>query len=159
MTSTTPIRYPDDLHQNQMDQRQPPEQRPAAARVTTDHATQHQGGGTTGAIGGDRPAETSSSPLVPINGRARLPGDAPPEAFWNTPLTMALQLSHPAGLRLTTLADAGRLVSGEFMTLFPSNALQALAECIVEAARTGSEQDLEVANRRLASYVGAMRLL
>lgn len=120
---------------------------------------QHQGGGTTGATGGERPAETSSSPRVPINGRERLPGDAPPEAFWNKRLTMALQLSNPAGLRLTTLADAGRLVSGEFMTLFPSNALQALAESTVEAARTGSEQDLEIANRQLASYVGAMRLL
>ncbi len=159
MNETLPTRTPDDLHQNLMDQRQPPAERPTAVRHPTDHAAQHQGGGTTGAIGGERPAETTSSPLVPIDGRERLPGDAPPEAFWNTPLPTPLELSNPAGLRLEILADAGRLVSGECMTLFPSNALQALAESLVAAARTGAEADVQIAHRQLVSYLGAMHLL
>lgn len=68
MTTTPPTRTPDDLHQNLMDQRRPPAQRPAAVRDTADHAAQHQGGGITGAIGGERPAETSRNvPAAPSN--------------------------------------------------------------------------------------------
>ncbi|MEW6254864.1 MAG: hypothetical protein AB1592_02825 [Pseudomonadota bacterium] len=142
---------PDDAHQNAMDQANPPIAQAAALRDVRDHATHHQGGGPTGSVGGDRPAESNGSPLPPVGGREHLPGDDPAahgEAHWDAPLTAPLTLSHPAKT-LHTLRDGGDLVSGRLTTIPTSFALRQVGVALARAAKSGSAEDIAAATRLL----------
>ncbi|TCT01654.1 hypothetical protein [Aquabacter spiritensis] len=149
-----PTAYPDDLNQSRADQRDPPIAHAAAQggrRPVTgiaDHAALHQGGGPTGEVGGDRPAETTSSPIGRIGGRDVLPG-ADPEArgerHWAAPLPHPIRLQTADAAELRTLRDAGALLSGQITVLVHSAALQAAAHALIRAAATGDASDITTA--------------
>lgn len=154
-----PSAYPDDLLQNQEDRHRPPVRQAQALSGITDHARQNQGGGPTGEVGGDRPAENFDSALSPIDGRDVLPGDDPRargENHWDAPLPVRVHLA--GGPTLRTLRDAGDFLSGRHVTLDHSPALQDTALAAVQAARTGAPEDLAQAGELLQAYVGLMRL-
>ncbi|MEP9378418.1 hypothetical protein ABLE91_17005 [Aquabacter sp. CN5-332] len=153
--------YPDDQHQSRMDRIDPPRGKLKVRTPGLDQARHHQGGGTTGEVGGDRPAEVSTSPIAPIDGRDRLPGDGPErlgETHWDDDLIYPIQLAHPQ-VRLKTLRDAGRLLSGEITNMVHSAALQLAAKKLVRAAKTGTVEDVSAATDDLDRLVRTERLM
>lgn len=150
--------YPDDLQQNREDRRNPPI-RQSQAMHGRDHAHQNQGGGTT-ALGSQRAAAPVLSALAPIAGRDHLPGDDIPhdEPHWDAPLPVVVRLAAAGGRELRTLRAAGAFVSGAYMTLEHSAALQKLAGLIITAARSGHPDDLADAGIQLQAYVRRLHL-
>ena len=143
--------YPDDLQQNREDRRNPPI-RQAQALSGRDHARQHQSGG-------QRTAGAVPSALAPIAGRDHLPGEVSVhEPHWDAPLPVVVRLAEAGGVELRTLRQAGAFVSGQYMTLEHSAALQKLALLLVEAARSGHPDDLADAGIYLQKYVRLMRI-
>lgn len=160
--ATPSVGYPDDLVQNREDRHRPPALQPGAQTQVRDHACQHQGGGPTGAHGGDRPASNFDSALSPIAGRDVIPGphpDARGEAHWDAPLPVLLRAKGVEGLELRTLRDAGDFLSGRYATLEHSAALQDTALAAIAAARSGAPEDVAEAARRLQAYLAAMGML
>lgn len=154
MTSI-PGPLPDDQLLSEQDRHRPSSTR-AVATPTTDHARHHQGGGPTGEVGGDRPAEVTSSALAPIDGRTIIPGPDPErlgETHWDAPLAFPIALASPPGHMLENLRDAGDLVSGKIASLYTSAALQETAIAVAKAARTGTEGDVLSATNFVASYL------
>ena len=143
--------YPDDLRQSRQDARPLPI-RPARA------ADAGLNGAPTRTRGDQAPATFSA--LSPINGRDVLPGDSVPaeEAHWDAPLPVRIRLEAAGGVEIRTLRDAGDFVSGRYMTLEHSAALQALAVLILTAARTGHPDHMADAGMRLYAYARSFHL-
>lgn len=157
----SPSAYPDDQNQNRLDQTNPPISQPAAMKDVTDHARHCQGGGSTGEVGGDRPAEIHGSPMPPFDGREELPGPAPEdrgEVHWGSKLTHPVALLYPP-TQLHTLRDGADLVSGRITTLAPSFAMQRVAMALARAAKTGGAADIAHATEALDHFSRAERLL
>lgn len=145
--------YPDDARQNRADRRAPPMFQHAALKGRFDHALHNQGGGTTGSVGGDRPAEVHDSPLAPRGGTDVIAADDAPEAHWDAPLPVRIRIASADNLEIRTLRHAGDLVSGRHFTFSHSAALQGCADDLVHAARTGDPDDVA------AAAMGLQRLL
>lgn len=154
-----PTAYPDDLIQNGEDRSRPPIRQAAAEPRVVDHARQHQGGGPTGEVGGERPAENFGSALAAVDGRDVIPGEQPQdrgEHHWDAPLPVRV---HGAdGRTLKTLRDAGDFLSGRHMTLEHSAALQETARATVYAAASGAPGDVAEAGVKLHAYMQLMSL-
>ena len=150
--------YPDDARQNRADRLNPPLFQPAALRGPVDQARHHQGGGTTGSVGGDRPAEVKDSPLAPRDGRDVIAGPGAPEAHWDAPLPVRIRIASADNLEIRTLRHAGDLVSGRHFTFSHSAALQDCAGDLVQAARTGDPDDVAAAAMRLQGLLRVLEL-
>lgn len=154
--------YPDDLLQNRKDRRRPPAAQAHARPRVRDHAHHHQGGGTTGEVGGARPAENFDSGLSPIDGRDVIPGDDAlnrGERHWDAPLASIVPVVGVEGLQLRTLRDAGDFLSGRYATLDHSAALQETALAMVRAARLGTPEAVAQATSLLRAYLRLMAML
>jgi hypothetical protein len=154
-----PTVYPDDLIQNSEDRSRPPIHQAMADPHVTDHARRHQGGGPTGEVGGERPAEPVGSALAAVDGRDIIPGDRPQERgehHWDAPLPVRVKGAD--GRTLKTLRDAGDFLSGRHMTLEHSAALQETARATVHAAASGAPGDVAEAGQKLHAYVQLMAL-
>lgn len=150
--------YPDDARQNLDDQHNPPLFQHAAMRGDLDQALVHQGGGTTGEVGGDRPAEVFDSPLAARNGRDVIGGADAPEPHWDAPLPVRILVASAGNLEIRTLRDAGALVSGRHFTLSHSAALQDCADLLGQAARSGDPDDVARAAMQLQGYLRVLAL-
>ncbi|QTL02141.1 hypothetical protein J5J86_15180 [Aquabacter sp. L1I39] len=150
--------YPDDLRQNLEDQHNPPLLQHEALRGDFDHALHNQGGGSTGEVGGDRPAEVRDSPLARRDGCDVIAAPDAPQAHWDAPLPVRIRIASAENLEIRTLRDAGNLVSGRYFTLSHSAALQECADLLVLAARTGDPDDVSFAAMRLQMFLRMLEL-
>ncbi|OYW59064.1 MAG: hypothetical protein B7Z30_07315 [Rhizobiales bacterium 12-68-15] len=143
--------YPDDLRQSRQDARTLPMRQSQAAGPALESARP----GTSGIQAPD-----VLSALSPIGGRDVLPGDIvpPDEVHWDAPLPVRIRLKAGGGVEIRTLRDAGHFISGRYMTLEHSAALQALAVLILTAARTGHPDDMADAGMRLHAYARSLHL-
>lgn len=147
--------YPDDLRQSRQDARALPMRQSQGGGAARDGGRQSQG-----AIKAPAAPHPVLAALVGVDGRDSLPGlhIPPDERHWDAPLPVRVRLPLADGVEIRTLRDAGHFLSGRYMTLEPSAALQSLAVLILTAARTGHPDDMADAGMRLYTYARSLHL-
>ncbi len=125
-----------------------------------DQSEAHQGRGPTGSFGGDRPAERTTSAIAEFDGRDHLPGTAMnrEEVYWDKPLAHVIALTASPRRALRTLGEAGAFLSSGEASVPHSSALQAVAQALADAARSGTDADIHRATDMLEHYLTEMRL-